>query len=224
MPIPSCTTNSADVLMSSAVYLITPGGGISGCGFNSGWTQSCTSIQIIGVGYRKICGWPMWLFRDPSVRVATSPAALPIPAGRTFAKLAGNGSTGPYAALATDGTIWAWGNQVGAQFCQVTKSGYCSPWVHVTWPALLGGATDTYTTFSGSSGFPGVTPVYQEFVQMAGSGYVDVAMGATVAAAVKADGTLWIWNASPTPSQVGTGATWKKVFIHDEVIYGIFSQ
>jgi alpha-tubulin suppressor-like RCC1 family protein len=78
------------------------------------------------------------------------------------------------AAIKTDGTLWTWGRNLAGQLGNAT--------------AILGSTSTPVTTFAG------------------GNNWKQVSAGGSYTAAIKTDGTLWIWG-SGSSAQLGTNAT-----------------
>jgi alpha-tubulin suppressor-like RCC1 family protein len=161
-------------------------------------------------------------------------------------------------AVRADGTLWAWGSNFPGQFgpdAGVTVStpvqfGSDSDWARIaTEDGGLGShtlATKTDGTLwawgnngYGQLGIGTAAPTITSVPQQIGtdSGWRDISVGLFESAAIKSDGTLWMWGNNSagqlgdgtttpeySPEQIGVGATWTAVSVGAVNTYAIRSD
>jgi alpha-tubulin suppressor-like RCC1 family protein len=154
-------------------------------------------------------------------------------------------------AIASDGTLWAWGRRTTGALGDGGSSGSVSTPKQVssltTWASVAAGydlgyaiKTDGTLWFTGyggnrSSGL-GTNTNYSSFVQV-GTSFAKVFSRLETVAAIKTDGTLWSWGSSAnyrvgsgvttdvsTPVQISTATNWSSVSIGSEHTLGIQSD
>jgi len=127
----------------------------------------------------------------------------------------------------SDGTLWAWGNNIDGQLGDGTTNGKALPeqigtatnWLYVN---EGDGNTEAIRTdgtlwswgynYYGQLGDGTLTDRHGPVQVGTSTNWKTVATGYGETIAVKTDGTLWDWgNYSPTPAQVGAGTNWQSV-------------
>jgi len=155
---------------------------------------------------------------------STTPVQVKIPAGHTITQIA----TGSYhsVAVASDGTVWAWGDNVfgglgdgtlnysstpvqvqvpaGHTFTQVAASSYSSLAVASDGTAWGWGYNAQGQLGNGSNSVESLTPVQVQVP--AGHTITQIAAGGFHSLAVGSDGTVWAWG-SNSNGQLGNGTT-----------------
>jgi alpha-tubulin suppressor-like RCC1 family protein len=217
----------------SAGYLHSAGIQIDGrlwCWGNSAYGQLAGGLPFVAVGRRS----------SPNIVNTGSPRWKYVNAG-------GNST----AAIGTDGSLWMWGqNDVGqcGNNLKLVGNGHNSPvttfaggfnWKQVSCSTSITAAIKTDGTLwiwgynltgglgTNTSGEPRCTPVT---TFAGGNNWKQVSTNGTLTAAIKNDGTLWLWGDGDMATGQGSisrstpvttiygGTTWKQVFVAPRVL------
>ena len=164
----------------------------------------------------------LWLWGDGNrgslgINALGTPRCTPVTtfAGGTNWKQVNCGRFGHTAAIKTDGTLWTWGPNTYGQLGNGTTSDRCTPvqtsaggtnWKQVSCGGYFTAAVKTDGTLwcwgrnnTGQIGNNGpTTSTYQDPVQTSagGTNWKQVSCGDSHIAAIKTDGTLWIWGSN----------------------------
>jgi len=149
-------------------------------------------------------------------------------------------------AVKTDGTMWSWGNNTTGQLGQGPSNGSiyqlnCSSPVQVgaltNWSNVACGASHTlalktngtlwsfgYNSYGGALGLGDTANRYSPVQVGAGTNWSKISAGAYHSAAIKSDGTLWLWGYNgygnlgdgtttnrSSPVQIGSDTNWSLV-------------
>ncbi len=161
------------------------------------------------------------------VQIGTDNSWQSVSAGRTFTL-----------AIKTDGSLWAWGNNLSGQLGNQAGAAFSPARVGVAtdWKLVSAGGNHTiaiktdgtlWTWGSNSSGELGDgTTAQKNTPQKIGveTNWQSISAGYNFSIAIKSSGTLWAWGSNnvsqlgdgtsvnkSSPTQVGTGTTWKSI-------------
>lgn len=206
------------------------------------WTQvACVNQGGLGI---KSDG-TLWGWGNPSQGVlglgngVTTNVSSPVQIG-TSSWLLVNAADNSVIGLRSDGTLWGWGERTFAQF--FTESSDTTSWAKLTASDITPFAIRNdgtlwawgYNSTDGVAGSNSTTVSFRSAIQVAGGGsWTKVVSGsygtgAQHVAAIKTDGTLWVWGSNTygelglgtassvnisSPVQVSVGTSWVDVAV-----------